>query len=307
MAFVNPFVASQHWSRSNKIRRLQSCPANSEKALRRNVTAEQSLPPDGLSKDKAVSEEGQLSPGKVYAPRQQRGGGRRFRGFVRSQGKKIIAERLPPNPPGLRVASGSVRGRRIRSPDVYLRPMMAKVREALFSMLGTLDALPESGTCLDLFAGCGSVGIEALSRGMGKAIFVDYSRACVGAIKDNLENCGFDDRSLAVCSRVEEFLKDGTKYNYGKHFDLITITPPYEEVDYAKLMKSVAQSECVGERTFVVVEYPIEHRTFPPSIEHRLVGIRNRRYGRTVIAIYACQPDVDIELRPDEFISLKRR
>ncbi|KAI0563784.1 S-adenosyl-L-methionine-dependent methyltransferase [Gracilaria domingensis] len=286
---------------------LKTCPATSIKTPQVKILAKQKIPTDGLQEEAPISYNIQPSSGKVYAPRQQRGGGRRFRGLVQSQGKKIVAERLPPNPPGLRIASGSVKGRRIRSPNVYLRPMMAKVREAIFSMLETLDALPRDGICLDLFAGCGSVGIEALSRGMSKAIFVDYSRTCVDSINDNLVSCSFDDRSLAVCSRVEEFVRDGTKYNYGRHYDLITITPPYEEVDYSELMKSVAESECVGEGTFVVVEYPVELRTFPPSIANRLVGIRNRRYGRTVIAIYACQPDVDIELRPDEFIRLKRR
>ncbi|PXF40802.1 putative rRNA methyltransferase YlbH [Gracilariopsis chorda] len=182
---------------------------------------------------------------------------------------------------------------------------MAKVREAVFSMLYMQDALRRDGTCLDLFAGCGSVGIEALSRGMEQAVFVDYSRECVQSIDANLANCEFAERGLTVCSRVEQFVKDGERYNNGRHYDLITITPPYEEVDYGKLMKMVSESNCVGEGTFVVVEYPVELGSFPPSIGHRLVGVRNRRYGRTVIAVYACQPDVDIELRPEEFVSLK--
>lgn len=247
----------------------------------------------------------QVPSGKIYAPRQIRGGGRRLIGNVRRQGKRYV--RLPPNPPGLRVASGTAKGRLVKSPNVYLRPMMGKVREALFSMLGGFGVLRDDGCVLDLFCGSGSVGIEALSRGMQSGVFVDYAKECVEATTDNLENCGFESRGKAVCLSVEQFLANSAAYNNGKHYDLITITPPYDEVDYAELMAAVVGSTCIGEGTFVVVEYPVELKCLPPTIGHRLIGIRNRKYGRTVVAVYACQPDVDLEARPDEFISNKRR
>lgn len=239
--------------------------------------------------------------GKVYAPRQMRGGGRKLRGSVRSQGKRY-GSRAPPNPPGMRVTAGVARGRRISSPNVYLRPMMGKVREALFTMLGSLGALREDGVILDLFAGSGSVGIEALSRGMQRAVFVDSAQECVDSVIGNLNHCAFEGQGQAVRARVEDFIPDGEVYNAGQHYDLITITPPYEEVDYSDLMTSVANSRCVGEGTFVVVEYPVELKSIPPAIGNRLVGVRNRRYGRTVLGVYACQPGVDIDLRSEEFI-----
>jgi len=184
---------------------------------------------------------------------------------------------------------------------------MGKVREALFSMLDMFDVLRLDGSALDLFAGSGSVGIEALSRGMKNAVFVDAALDCTDTIVQNLERCKFADRGQAVNARVENFLAGGIRYNNNSHYDLITLTPPYEEVDYAQLMTAVATSDCVGEGTFVVVEYPVELKTLPPSIAQRLVGIRNRRYGRTVLALYACQPDITIESRPDEFIDVTRR
>lgn len=67
------------------------------------------------------------------------------------------------------------------------------------------------------------------------------------------------------------------------------------------------ESGCVGEGSFVFVEYPVELKSLPPTIDHRLIGIRNRRYGRTVVAVYACQPDVGLQTRPDEFEYSKRR
>lgn len=239
--------------------------------------------------------------GKIRAPRQIRGGGRRRVGYVASQGARY-GPRLPPNPPGMRVAAGSAKGRKIISPNVYLRPMMGKVREALYSMLSMLEILRPESTILDLYAGSGSVGIEGLSRGMGRAVFVDFAMECTESVQENLSRCNLETKGTPVCAKVEDFLTNGTIHNNNRHYDLITITPPYEEVDYSELMSSVTKSDCVGEGTFVVVEYPVELGSLPPAIGHRLVGIRNRKYGRTVLALYACQPGPYIDPRPEEFI-----
>lgn len=160
------------------------------------------------------------------------------------------------------------------SPNVYLRPMMGKVREALFSMLEMFGVLRSDGATLDLFAGSGSNGIESLSRGMGRAVFVDAAPECTETINGNLANCGFEERGQLVCARVEQFVQNGPAYNNQRHYDLITITPPYEEVDYSELMTRVATSDCVGENTFVVVEYPVELKSLPHVIGERLIGTR---------------------------------
>lgn len=254
-----------------------------------------------------IPEQNAWNPGKVRAPRPKRGGGRLTRGKVRIQGKYYRLPAPPPQAPGLRITSGTVRGRRIKSPNVHLRPMMGKVREALFSMLETFEILRGDGVTLDLFAGSGSIGIESMSRGMGRAVFVDCATECADTVEENLLNCGLEERGQAVCGRVEDFLEDGVKYNNNRHYDLITLTPPYEEVDYGELITAVAKSDCVGEGTFMVVEYPVELRTMPPVVGQRLIGIRNRRYGRTVLALYACQPDIDIDRRAEEFVDVKRK
>lgn len=233
----------------------------------------------------------------VRAPRPMRGGGRYLVGDVRTQGK--IYARLPSNPPGLRISAGKAKGRLISSPNVYLRPMMAKVREAVFSMLNSMSALDHDRSVLDLFCGSGSVGIEAISRGMSHGVFVDCARQCVETTENNLKHCGFENKqNKVVRKRVNEFLEN---YENDETFGLITITPPYEEVVYEDLMNKLVNSSCIGEGTFVVVEYPIEMGKMPPVIQHRLIGVRNRRYGRTMIAVYVCQPNVDLDLRPEEF------
>eukprot|EP00172_Hildenbrandia_rubra_P003626 Plantae.Rhodophyta-Hildenbrandia_rubra.ctg6033.p1 GENE.Plantae.Rhodophyta-Hildenbrandia_rubra.ctg6033~~Plantae.Rhodophyta-Hildenbrandia_rubra.ctg6033.p1 ORF type:complete len:293 (+),score=58.64 Plantae.Rhodophyta-Hildenbrandia_rubra.ctg6033:93-971(+) len=258
---------------------------------------------DHETKSSKVSEA--WEPGKVSAKRQLRSA-RGARGLtkarVRIQGYNGRTHYVAPSP-SMRVNAGVVRGRRLDSPAVYLRPMMGKVKEALFGMMESLDVLRCDGACLDLFSGTGNVGIEAMSRGMGAATFVDLSEDCVDCTERNARKCGFGDVSTVIQGDVLDVL-ERTDLNSGNPFELITVTPPYEEVDYGELMKKVARSTVVGDGTFVVVEYPVELRCMPPSLENRLVGLRNRRYGRTVIAVYACRPDVDIEPRPHEFMRL---
>lgn len=302
MAFISSFMPSmrsqcvQDWQRQ-----CHHLCARLSKAQQQQIESDDQEPKNKNSGRPEL----EVPKGKVYAPRQIRGGGRRIVGNVRTQGRRYV--RLPPNPPGLRVASGSVKGRVVKSPNVYLRPMMAKVREALFSMLDGFGVIRNDASVLDLFCGSGSIGIEALSRGMRSAVFVDYAPECVQTTNENLAICGFENAGRSICARVEDFLPNGSALNEGKHYNLITITPPYQEVDYAELMNAVIQSPCVGEGTYVVVEYPVELKTMPPTIAHRLVGIRNRRYGRTILAVYACQPDVDVDPRPQEFVSSRRK
>src|SRR6266542_303772 len=87
----------------------------------------------------------------------------------------------------MRVVAGSFKGHRLRSPRRTTRPTLDRVREALFSMLGPLDGL----SALDLYAGSGALGIEALSRGAASTVFVDSDAAAVRAIRENLERTRF--------------------------------------------------------------------------------------------------------------------
>ena len=115
-----------------------------------------------------------------------------------NQGKP--REREIANPNRLRIIGGIAKGKKIDSPDVYLRPMMAKVREAVFSSLNYVGLFQSNTTkVLDMFAGSGSVGLEALSRGAAHATFVDLSEVCVAAAMRNAEHCGFQHQVSAVC------------------------------------------------------------------------------------------------------------
>ena len=123
----------------------------------------------------------------------------------------------------MRVIAGTARGRRLGQVPPGVRPTADRVRESLFNSLGQFF---DGGEVLDLYAGTGSLGIEALSRGFGKAVFVEKDRRAVAAIQDNLSRAGFGDRAEVMqtdASRAVESL-----IGNGRLFRLILLDPPYK-------------------------------------------------------------------------------
>ena len=136
----------------------------------------------------------------------------------------------------MRVISGKAKGRKLKYPKLAksrrIRPLTDQAREALFNILGADIA---GGLFLDLFAGTGAVGIEALSRGAEIAIFVERDRKVVGAIRENLELTGFTDRaevySLDVLKAVKVLDRKGSR------FDFIYLGAPYGSPDLVKALE----------------------------------------------------------------------
>src|SRR5512140_3045118 len=125
----------------------------------------------------------------------------------------------------MRISGGESKGRKIKPPKHGgVRPTSDKVREALFSILGgTVD----DACFLELFAGTGAVGIEALSRGAARAVFVDSSVKSTRLISENLESLGYRDRAAIVAKDVLQFLNK-TAAELGP-FDIVFVDPPYHE------------------------------------------------------------------------------
>ena len=222
---------------------------------------------------------------------------------------------------------GQCRGRKLYSPDVYLRPMMGKVREAVYSTftsfglydvpnVGGGDTENEMMTAptrhLDIFAGSGSVGLESLSRGAAHCTFVDLAQNCCETVERNLELLQLEDRGNVRCCDVYDALLKPYENGIEGTFDIITLCPPYEEIVYADLLSAVANSPTVRDDTIILVEYPVELGSLPHVLnrdvegdEGKLIGVRNRKYGRTVIALYIANPTGYLEVaesRPEEFI-----
>ncbi|KAG8469225.1 hypothetical protein KFE25_007743 [Diacronema lutheri] len=213
---------------------------------------------------------------------------RRIRGAESRQG----VDANPREDLRLTISGGEQKGRKLRTPDAYIRPMMAQVRQAMFSMLGELTELGPSTSMLDLFSGSGCVGLEALSRGCQTVASVDFSAKCADVMRYNARACGYEDRHTTVCAKAEDVLADPARFKLRYPFDLITLTPPYEEILYADLIKAVLASPGLGENTVIALEYPEELGVLPAVLgDGKLVGYRNRKYGRTVLAIYVCRPD----------------
>lgn len=125
----------------------------------------------------------------------------------------------------VRIIAGAARGRRLRTPrGRTTRPTSDRVREALFNIIGTL--VPES-LFLDLFAGSGAVGLEALSRGARRAVFVENNRQALACLATNLRVTGFDDRGQIMPLAARPALAALTRE--GEAFDLIFCDPPYRQ------------------------------------------------------------------------------
>jgi len=226
------------------------------------------------------------------------------------------------NPSNLKILGGSARGRHLSSPDVFLRPMMGKVREAVYSTFTSFGLYDEGVYTrhLDIFSGSGSVGLESLSRGAGECTFVDLSRNCCDTIETNVVKCDFGEgeggngsKTRVICADALEVLRNPVSVGIPSTqvYDIITLCPPYEEITYADLLHSVSNSPLLTEDTIVLVEYPTELGCLPHVLSRddggKLIGVRNRRYGRTVIAMYIVNPTGRLEMansRPEEFISL---
>ncbi|CAL0321766.1 unnamed protein product [Lupinus luteus] len=216
---------------------------------------------------------------------------------IKTERRKKVEESPPeePKPPRtthklLQVLGGTARRKKLLSPKgMDVRPMMEVVKGAAFDIIQAAGGCPASlrpGRWLDLYSGTGSVGIEALSRGCSQVHFVEMDPWVVSdVLRPNLECTEFLDSSVIHTVRVEKFFERAEQFvgNNGP-FDYISVTPPYTQVDYGVLMKQISESPLIGEDTFIVVEYALKTDMLDSC--GSLVKITDRRFGRTLLAIY---------------------
>lgn len=152
----------------------------------------------------------------------------------------------------MRIIAGEFRGRNIKSPPHNkTRPTSDRLRETLFNILQT--RINSDTNFLDLCAGTGAVGIEALSRGVKFAAFVDISRKSCGLIEENLDLLEIpEEKTEVICSLAEKFLTRGQE----KTFDLIFFDPPYS-LDYSDVLSEIgsAKSTILSKNGLLVVEH----------------------------------------------------
>ena len=182
----------------------------------------------------------------------------------------------------MRVISGSARGRQLKGPPSFAtRPMTDKVKGALFNTLMSLGVEPDR--VLDLFAGTGALGIEALSRGASHATFVDKGRDQCATIRSNLELTGFGERASVRQVGVESFILTARDT-----YDFIMLDPPYADPDIIPNLGQISESRLIQPGTIVVLGH--SDRVNPPDQVGPLERIRHKRHGDSCFSIYEVAP-----------------
>lgn len=168
----------------------------------------------------------------------------------------------------MRVIAGSVGGRQLRSvAGRDVRPTSDRVREALFNRLGSKGLL-DGAEIVDLFAGTGALGIEALSRGAAHVSFVDDDVRSIGVVRENLDSLGLLDRATVVRMEAMAFIRRAPG-----EFDLALLDPPYDFDEWADLMATLpARAAAVETRG-----------PFPGAVGW--AELHAQRYGRTTVTL----------------------
>lgn len=159
----------------------------------------------------------------------------------------------------MRVIAGEFKGRKLKAvPGTKTRPTSDKVKESIFHILGPFF---HGGKCLDLFAGSGSLGIEALSRGMDEAVFVDFSNQAIRCIQDNLKILHTNDS--ATVYRKDAFAILRVLEKNAEKFDLILIDPPYDKININELLLALNKSNIANDDALLYVEYRASNKLEP--------------------------------------------
>ena len=189
----------------------------------------------------------------------------------------------------MRVISGSAGGRRlVTAPGSDTRPTADRVKEALFSSLGVLD----QAVVLDLYAGSGALGIEALSRGAGRAVLVEQDPKALEAIRRNLDATGLAGRATVVRTDAARFCREPSLFRGSGPFELVLLDAPYREPQ-AELYRRVADLRDAGElsdEALVVMER--DKRGDDPDPPAWLARERARTYGDTVLRYFRLRGSV---------------
>ncbi len=183
----------------------------------------------------------------------------------------------------MRVISGTARGRKLKEPEGHaIRPTTDMVKESVFNII-QFDI--EGRRVLDLFAGTGQLGIEALSRGAASAVFVDASTDAVRLVRDNIKHLGFEDKATVLKSDAVAFLKNGGK------FDVIFLDPPYDTGLLEKVLRNLIEFDMLKENGIIICETNVERQL--PDARFPYKKGKEYRYGKIKVALYIKNSQID--------------
>jgi 16S rRNA (guanine(966)-N(2))-methyltransferase RsmD len=187
----------------------------------------------------------------------------------------------------MRISAGTAKGRptatqrllKRTSDGERLRPTSSKVREAIFDILrGRI----EGAGFVDLYAGTGTVGLEALSRGAGSAVFVEPDEFRGNAIAGNLSRFGFEHSAVVIKGRAEEFLARAAERN--ERYDIFFVDPPYNSDEIEKIVPMIDEMGLLNDDGIVLIEHFFK-REFSETIGSLKIHKRYR-YGDTMLSLY---------------------
>lgn len=177
----------------------------------------------------------------------------------------------------MRIIAGTARGRKLTAPEgLATRPTTDRVKEAMFSIV----QFELEGRCvLDLFAGSGQLGLEAISRGAAKATFVDAGKDAIRVIRDNIRRCGFDGQSTVVQRDYENFLQ-----TCKESYDIILLDPPYGEKFLENALKLISEIDILRAGGIIICE-----KTAEKVLDTEISGLtwqKEYRYGTSSLVLY---------------------
>jgi 16S rRNA (guanine966-N2)-methyltransferase len=177
----------------------------------------------------------------------------------------------------MRIIGGEYKGRRLKSPALGTRPTSGQLREALFNILGDVSGME----MLELFAGTGAVGLEALSRGAAHVTFVEQGRAALKVLRDNIALLSAHNRATLV---GKEALATCEKFAHeGRSFDLIFADPPYGKSLGQEVLSLVDSSHLLTDKGLLYIE---EGGKGPPLVAENLMLRAERHYGDSTLFEY---------------------
>jgi 16S rRNA (guanine966-N2)-methyltransferase len=187
----------------------------------------------------------------------------------------------------MRVTAGADRGRKLRAPrGATTRPTGAKVREAIFNILGPLTSHP----VLDLFAGTGALGIEALSRGAKYATFVERDQRALAALHRNLRTFDLTSRARVLDSNVVTALQYLSSEK-GERFSWVFVDPPYASGEVEPVLALLSGGKLLANGAVVIVEH--DRHNLPPERVGALEMVDRRFYGDTGLSFFRRQRELD--------------
>ncbi|MGP4068224.1 16S rRNA (guanine(966)-N(2))-methyltransferase RsmD [Halobacillus sp. B29] len=176
----------------------------------------------------------------------------------------------------MRVIAGDFKGRQLKSvPTHQTRPTTDKVKEAVFHKIGPFF---DGGKALDLFAGSGGLGIEALSRGVSSCIFVDQQQKAIQTIYENIHTLDLTDRTEVFRTDAKRAMKAAGKR--GLTFDYIFLDPPYKKFSYKELMEALLDYELLAEQGVIICEHDASEEI--PASVGRLDQMDSDVYGSNI-------------------------